>query len=1046
VYVYPHTLHPGAVPLPASEPSVLIVLSRVAATTSGGAASGAAPVARSYDGHPWEGVAASPLPLRFYGDANATAEVTIPTSAAGVTYRLDLFNASSLPLPVDAYPEAMRSASRLLLQATFGPTRGELATRAIGNDSSLDAARGWVHAQFALPPSLVREHWRRRSNPRLDDGYSPPTGRVRPACSVGSRWHRFALTLRDRGKTLTLEATPSRDIRFVVDEETRTEEPAESRANYTTASEGRCIGAFEEIRNLDECAKAALALGLPWDREYPAAKDDGRDGGTAGPTGCYLEGNPHPGSYRSLYVNVANSNTGKCQPWDLCICKRVELSTYAPPPQPPSLPAPPSPPAPPASPGYSDPSQCPSGQCCTVIFKGVAGAQCNPVPIWDFSSWTHPGGDIFTKSRLCGNVRYSWLGYSNSHGTCDSASFCDPEADVNTLDGFTDAGDATRVGTYLDPACVSSSQANASSTVTRLDAYVCEVSEKVGGRIKLVPLATYNAYLAQGKQPCTANGANNLKDFFTLPNPAIELPSPDPVITQAGFTTSDAPLVEINARGAPDAYTLSATPPGCRLSAKPSSYLQVGGKWYRHDRRIEFMQNTVEHPDAGINATRDEIDGMSGTCPAVVKTFVNEAGCVKRQTCGPVRFTSARFQLNETTLRMFYTLSSALAYQVRGLALAGPYAVSPCDAGISRWMRTVGTCGAGVETQLDNETRLSIETALSVTTSDTNEYMRDIDIQADGNGTCTSSLNGVSAMGASLTINGSCWTHVHPHEGNVYFFSYWAIAHNGNDNFKGPLNPIKKWARSGQTTIQLPGSHKPLMKDRWQSTVDKKYIWEMGRFGDTVDFKDLPLAAQQMEVATALGADGTGPNVQDSSEACGSPGEVANDPMLGHRYRTYLTADEKDSEELLFPHNAFNAKSMAWTTVVLGASDQLRHRVAFALSQILVIGVEGLGKEDEVELWLGYYDIFVRHAFGNYRSILKEVSFSPMMSHYLTYHNNRAFAYAKTHPDENYAREIMQLFSIGLWQLGPDGQRVLDGSGEPIATYDNGVSRVGSPS
>jgi hypothetical protein len=71
-----------------------------------------------------------------------------------------------------------------------------------------------------------------------------------------------------------------------------------------------------------------------------------------------------------------------------------------------------------------------------------------------------------------------------------------------------------------------------------------------------------------------------------------------------------------------------------------------------------------------------------------------------------------------------------------------------------------------------------------------------------------------------------------------------------------------------------------------------------------------------------------------------------------------------------------------------------------------------------------YYDIFTRHAFGNYKDIMREVSFSPVMGDYLTYRNSRSFNYDFKFPDENFAREIMQLFSIGLWKLGPDGQRV----------------------
>jgi uncharacterized protein (DUF1800 family) len=63
---------------------------------------------------------------------------------------------------------------------------------------------------------------------------------------------------------------------------------------------------------------------------------------------------------------------------------------------------------------------------------------------------------------------------------------------------------------------------------------------------------------------------------------------------------------------------------------------------------------------------------------------------------------------------------------------------------------------------------------------------------------------------------------------------------------------------------------------------------------------------------------------------------------------------------------------------------------------------------------------FVRHAFGSYRDVLREVSYSPMMASYLTSLKNKAIAFG-SYPDENYAREVMQLFSVGLHRLNPDG-------------------------
>ena len=151
-------------------------------------------------------------------------------------------------------------------------------------------------------------------------------------------------------------------------------------------------------------------------------------------------------------------------------------------------------------------------------------------------------------------------------------------------------------------------------------------------------------------------------------------------------------------------------------------------------------------------------------------------------------------------------------------------------------------------------------------------------------------------------------------------------------------------------------------------------------------------------------------NRDEPFEACGSPGEVANDPAAANRYQVYLTKELLVRGRALdYYHAAASGKGMVWTNVVLTAPDQLRHRVAFGLSQIIVLGVEGLGAAWEIALWMNWYDIFVRHAFGSYRVLLKEVAYSPLMGSYLTYEYNRAYAAAQTRPDENFAREVMQV-------------------------------------
>lgn len=117
--------------------------------------------------------------------------------------------------------------------------------------------------------------------------------------------------------------------------------------------------------------------------------------------------------------------------------------------------------------------------------------------------------------------------------------------------------------------------------------------------------------------------------------------------------------------------------------------------------------------------------------------------------------------------------------------------------------------------------------------------------------------------------------------------------------------------------------------------------------------------------------------------------------------------------------------------------DQLRQRVAFALGQILVVS------NAEIERGYGiahYQQMLVNLAFGNYRDILREVTLSPVMGQFLNMVNNQKADPARgTEPNENYARELLQLFSIGEVLLNPDGTRQLDAQQRPIPTYDQDI-------
>lgn len=133
-------------------------------------------------------------------------------------------------------------------------------------------------------------------------------------------------------------------------------------------------------------------------------------------------------------------------------------------------------------------------------------------------------------------------------------------------------------------------------------------------------------------------------------------------------------------------------------------------------------------------------------------------------------------------------------------------------------------------------------------------------------------------------------------------------------------------------------------------------------------------------------------------------------------------------------------RQAAWWKIAVTGQDQLRQRVAFALSETLVASDANATIGAWQEGAAHYYDIFSRGAFGNFRNVLEEVTLSPIMGIYLSaLRNGKATFNAQgqvlTQADENFAREIMQLFTIGLHELNPDGTVRLDPNGQPIPTY-----------
>ncbi|MBB3120088.1 DUF1800 domain-containing protein [Pseudoduganella violacea] len=175
-----------------------------------------------------------------------------------------------------------------------------------------------------------------------------------------------------------------------------------------------------------------------------------------------------------------------------------------------------------------------------------------------------------------------------------------------------------------------------------------------------------------------------------------------------------------------------------------------------------------------------------------------------------------------------------------------------------------------------------------------------------------------------------------------------------------------------------------------------------------------------------------GPTSQSISEAAKLGPAAWLDNQFGkpQRYhRSFVEARSTGGKALdYYVYDSF------WQQAVRG-EDQLRQRMAFALSQIFVISMLDDNVGANPRGVASYYDMLATQAFGNFRQLLKAVALHPMMGLYMSHLRNQKEAPGRL-PDQNFAREIMQLMSIGLYELNQDGSLKLSG-GRPIETYDN---------
>ena len=461
-----------------------------------------------------------------------------------------------------------------------------------------------------------------------------------------------------------------------------------------------------------------------------------------------------------------------------------------------------------------------------------------------------------------------------------------------------------------------------------------------------------------------------------------------------------------------------------------NSFLRLDNVWYRHTKRAKFVYNTPASPS--------QVDSGTTECPIAPFNYQNEFGCRIRPSCGgsATVFDAADFFLNDTSTRWWYEdLSSRrYVYTVRGLRLEGPYATPVCSGSRSRWLNT-GPAGSCTETPgVGAATRNTIAATLAAGGTDkSNPLLRDIVLIAGPS--CDE--NDLDTIGASVASDGFCWQNIHPDEYSVRDATDWNDAHDGNAAAaaNGNPNPIAAFAVAGGSTLFYPASH---MMARWEARASVMPV--LGRQGDEIAFSSLPFQLQTIAFALRVGALSAPP--VGGAMACGSLDEVENIPSLGNHYPIGTRFNEYPGDETAQRATETvmrirSATENLLTNVMHKAPDQLRQRVAWTLSNILVMSTATLtGFQERMEGFAHYYDGFTANAFGSFFDVLKHVSFNRFMGSYLTFIGSRSHATSGNFPDENYAREIMQLFSIGLVELNDDGTPIVDPStGIPYPTY-----------
>jgi len=573
------------------------------------------------------------------------------------------------------------------------------------------------------------------------------------------------------------------------------------------------------------------------------------------------------------------------------------------------------------------------------------------------SAWTWQGKDCVSwdwalKQNNCNRVRSDWVANKYCQQSCFNR-------------GVAWDGDDCSVGW---------------PNIGPYSGYICEVGFGIG---EFVRLSTSSS--------CSGS-------FTAMLNPGVWLANP----SAAEKTTLAFEVFK------PGTIILAETPSTCTLTNILQSDLEVPGRAYLHESRMELVENTLQNP-VGSSGHDPSID-----CPTAPKTFMNEKFCKAGPSCTSLSMRKARFQLNASSLERLSAEAGRRVLVMRGLKPT----VSPCGR-FSRWRRVergVGELRAHRASELLDADAAALGEALQK--ADDQGWLRDFEV------TCLR----VPAGAVVDDGHGELFEHMHNDEYSVFDFT--------------EVETVVNWTAQG-AELHFPQDGEML---DWDLSVGK-WAARAGRLGKIGDMVDLETLGEQFARHRLFDIFSTEKQSTTFGLQCGSRGEVANKPMAGHFMAFWQnTGGDYTLKDFRFDHGPYGShmqyvyyttRGNVWASKALYAKDQLRQRMAWSLSQICTVAQFAGVADIMSEPWINFYDTFVRNAFGSYRDILREMTYSPIMANWLTYINNKAVDVDGLFPDENYAREIMQVFSIGLWKLNRDGTTVQDADGNDVRTYEN---------